>query len=115
MASATSSGERLMSNEKNVQALTAAIRKAWAAQAGDWARHHNAGGTNPEPLPSLTLDFRRLAADLAAEGVLITRALTDDELLACEVDQESRETPLDRGEVAALVRERLERVARGEP
>ena len=103
-----------MPNEKNVQALTAVIRKAWAAQAGDWARRHNAKGTNPEPLPSMALDFRRLAADLAAEGVLVTRVLTDDQLLACEVDQESREPPLDRAEVAAIVRERLDRFARGE-
>jgi hypothetical protein len=103
-----------MPSERNVRALAVAIRKAWAAQAGALARRHNVGGTNPEPLPSLTLDFDRLAADLAAEGVLAPRALTDDELLACEVDQESRESPMERAEVARSVRERLERFARGE-
>ena len=103
-----------MPSERNVRALAVAIRKAWAAQAGAWARRHDARGTNPEPLPPLTLDFDRLAADLAAEGVLAPRALTDDELLACEVDQESRESPMERAEVARSVRERLERFARGE-
>ncbi len=103
-----------MSNDRNLRALTAAIRKAWATQAGDWARKHNAKGTNQEPVPSLPLDFNRLAADLAAEGVLAPSALTDDELLTCEVDQESRESPVERAEVARSVRERLERFARGQ-
>ena len=79
--------------EKNRKALTTAIRKAWAKQAGDWARRHNASGTNADPLPTLPLDCGRLAADLAAEGVLVPSALTDDELLACDVDPESRESP----------------------
>ncbi len=49
-----------------------------------------------------------------AEGVLVPSALTDDALLACGVDPESRESPVERAEVAASVRERLERIARGE-
>jgi hypothetical protein len=40
--------------------------------------------------------------------------LTDDELLACEMDQESKENPIDRGEIARAVRDRLERFAKGE-
>ncbi len=102
-----------MQNDANVRALTAVIRKAWAAQAGEWARRHNAGGTNPDPVPSLPLNLEKLATALAAEGILAPGALTDDELLACETDQESREAPMDRAEVAASVRERLKRFARG--
>ncbi len=55
-----------MQNDANVKALTAAIRKAWAAQAGD-------------------------------------------------VAEEIRKPPGEPSEVAASVRERLERIARGEP
>ena len=36
------------------------------------------------------------------------------ELLACEVDQESKQSPMERAEVAAAVCERLERIAKGE-
>ena len=103
-----------MSNDANVRALAAAIRKAWAAQAGDWARRHNAEGTNPDPVPPLPLNLEKLAATLATEGILAPSALTDDELLACEVAEEIRETPVERAEVAASVRNRLERIARGE-
>ncbi|MBA2458716.1 MAG: hypothetical protein H0V43_07150 [Gemmatimonadales bacterium] len=46
--------------------------------------------------------------------MLVPSALTDDALLACGVDPESRESPVERAEVAASVRERLERIARGE-
>jgi hypothetical protein len=46
--------------------------------------------------------------------VIVASSLTDDELLARGVDQESRESPMERAEVAAAVRERLERIARGE-
>jgi hypothetical protein len=37
---------------------------------------------------------------LASHGVLLPSALTDDELLACEVDEESSESPVERAEVA---------------
>jgi hypothetical protein len=39
---------------------------------------------------------------------------SDDELLACDVEQQGKESPMERAEVAASVRERLERIARGE-
>jgi glycine/serine hydroxymethyltransferase len=57
---------------------------------------------------------KALAESLARRGVIVPSSLTDDELLACEVDQESRQSPTERAEVAAVVRERLERFARGE-
>ncbi len=101
-------------NDANVRALTTAIREAWAAQAGDWARRHNAGGTNPEQVPALPLNLEKLATALATEGIVAPSALTDDELLACKVDQEARASPVERAEVAATVRDRLQRIARGE-
>jgi hypothetical protein len=59
---------------------------------------------------------RRLATWLidTSPHVLVPSALTDDELLACEMDQESRENPVDRAEIARAVRDRLELFARGE-
>jgi hypothetical protein len=50
---------------------------------------------------------------LASHGVLVVGSLTDDELVACDLDPELREAPMERAEVAASVRERLERYARG--
>ena len=50
---------------------------------------------------------------LASQGVLVVGSLTEDELLACDVGREVRETPMERAEVAAAVREGLERIARG--
>jgi hypothetical protein len=50
---------------------------------------------------------------LASQGVLVVSSLTDDELLACDVGGDGRETPMERAEVAAAVRDRLERIARG--
>ena len=54
------------------------------------------------------------AEHLAARGVLVPPALTDDKLLACEVDQETRQSPVERAEAAASFRERPKRFARGE-
>jgi hypothetical protein len=55
----------------------------------------------------------RLPEYLASHGVLVVGSLTDDELVACEVEPELRKAPVERAEVAASVRERLERYARG--
>ena len=59
---------------------------------------------------------RRLAAWLidTSPHVLVPSALTDDELLACEMGQESTQNPTDRAEIARSVRDRLERFATGE-
>jgi hypothetical protein len=46
--------------------------------------------------------------------VLVVGALTDDELAACDVDTALSEMPVERAEVAAAVRERLEHLARGD-
>ena len=46
--------------------------------------------------------------------ILVPSALTEDELIACDVDQESSQPSRDRAEVARAVRDRLERFARGE-
>jgi hypothetical protein len=93
---------------KNVEALTAILREGMAPSLA----------SNPElervPGQALRTDLPQWAAFLAARGVLAPSALSDDELLACDVEQESRESPMERAEVAASVRERLERIARGE-
>jgi hypothetical protein len=90
-----------MPNERNIEALTEVLLEAL-----------------PQPnveAPALVAGVARaIAESLARRGVIVPSALTDDELLACEVDKESRESPMERAEVAAAVRERLERIARGE-
>ena len=97
-----------MQNVKNVEALTAILMEGMAHTLA----------SNPEVDrvlgQALRSDLPQWAAFLAARGVLVPSALSDDELLACDVEQESKESPVDRAEVAASVRERLERVARGE-
>jgi hypothetical protein len=55
----------------------------------------------------------RLPEYLASQGVLVVSSLTDDELVACDAESELREAPMERAEIAASVRERLERYARG--
>jgi hypothetical protein len=93
-----------MPNGRNVEKLTDALIQA----SREWSLDH-----------SQTFDFLNLgmvmtlAEHLARRGVLVP-SLTDDQLLACDVDQESRQFPTDRAEVAATVRARLERFARGE-
>lgn len=52
---------------------------------------------------------------LAAQGVLVPSALTDDELISCDMDGERLETPAERAQAAAFVRAQLERIANGEP
>jgi hypothetical protein len=90
-----------MPNERNIEALTEFLLEAL-----------------PQPnvaAPTLVAGAARaLAETLAGRGVIVPSSLTDDELLACEVDQDSKESPMERAEVAAAVRERLERIARGE-
>jgi hypothetical protein len=76
---------RLMANERNIEALTEVLLEAL-----------------PQP---------NVAPALLAS---LPSSLIDDELVACEVDQESREFPMERAEVVASIRERLERIARGE-
>jgi hypothetical protein len=89
-----------MPNERNIEALTELLLEAL-----------------PQPnvaAPALMAGVAKaLAESLASRGVIVPSSLTDDELLACEVEQESKESPMERAEVAAAVRERLERVARG--
>lgn len=92
-----------MANENNVALLASHLGYALAL--------------NPkQPAESQTDWCRRLAEWLieTSPSVLVPAALTDDELLACEVDQETRESPMERAEVARAVRDRLERFARGE-
>ena len=79
---------------RNLQALRKVI-DAWMSGAA----HGRAAGHLPEYL--------------ASQGVLVVGSLTDDELLACDVGREVRETPMERAEVAASVRGALERIARG--
>ena len=55
----------------------------------------------------------RLPEYLASQGVLVVSSLTDDELVTCDAESELKEAPVERAEVAAAVRERLERYARG--
>jgi hypothetical protein len=90
-----------MPNERNIEALTELLLEAL-----------------PQPkvaAPGLVAGVAKAVAEsLASRGVIVPSSLTDDELLACEVDQRSKESPMERAEVAAVVRERLERVARGE-
>ena len=97
-----------MPSERNVRALTAILMEGMAHTLA----------SNPEVDrvlgQALRSDLPQWAAFLAARGVLVPSALTDDELLACDVEQQSRESPMERAEVAASVRERLERFARGE-
>ena len=59
---------------------------------------------------------RRLAEWLidTSPHILVPSALTEDELIASDVDQESSQPSRDRAEVARAVRDRLERFARGE-
>jgi hypothetical protein len=93
-----------MANEKNVELLALHLEYA----VGIHPRGDN---------ESLSEWCRRLATWLidTSPHVLVPSALTDDELLACEMDNESRENPVDRAEIARTVRDRLERFARGEP
>ena len=90
-----------MPNERNIEALTELLLEAL-----------------PQPnvsAPALVAGVAKaLAEGLARRGVIAPSSLTDDELLACEVAQESRESPMERAEVAESVRQRLERIARGE-
>jgi hypothetical protein len=83
-----------MANERNTELL---------------ALHLEYGlGLNPRRLDESDREWcRRLA-----EWLIDTSP--HDELLACDMDQESRHTPIDRAEVARAVRDRLERFARGE-
>jgi hypothetical protein len=74
-----------MANERNIEALTEVLLEAL-----------------PQP---------NLAPALLAS---LPSSLIDDELVACEVDQESRESPMERAEMVASIRERLARIARGE-
>jgi hypothetical protein len=46
--------------------------------------------------------------------VVSAAALTDNELLACDLADRLREAPIGREEVGATVRQRLEQYARGE-
>jgi hypothetical protein len=98
----------LMLNEKNIEALTAILAEGMAHSLA----------SNPELDrvlgQALRTDIPQWATFLAARGVLVPSTLTDDELLACDVEQESKESPMDRAEVAASIRDRLERIARGE-
>lgn len=93
----------MMANERNTELL---------------ALHLEYGlGLNPRRLDESDREWcRRLAEWLidTSPHILVPSALTDDELLACDMDQESRHTPIDRAEVARAVRDRLERFARGE-
>jgi len=50
---------------------------------------------------------------LASQGVLVVDSLTDDELVSCGLDSEVSEKPMERAEVAAAIRERLNGFARG--
>jgi hypothetical protein len=90
-----------MANERNIEALTEVLLEAL-----------------PQPnvaVPAVLAGVvKALAESLASRGVNVPTALTDDELLACVVDQESKESPMERAEVAAAVRERLERLAKGD-
>ena len=90
-----------MPNDRNIEALTELLLDAL-----------------PQPnvaTPALVAGVAEaLAESLASRGVIVPSSLTDDELLACEVDQESRESPMERAEVATAMRERLERIARRE-
>ena len=56
----------------------------------------------------------RLPEYLASQGVLVVGSLTDDELAACGVERELGDVPMERAEIAATVRQRLERFARGD-
>jgi hypothetical protein len=92
-----------MTNEKNVELLALHLEYA----IGIHPRGDN---------ESISQWCRRLATWMieTSPHVLVPSALTDDELLACEMDQESRENPVDRAEIVRTVRDRLERFARGE-
>jgi hypothetical protein len=57
---------------------------------------------------------KALAESLASRGVIVPSRLTDDELLACEVDPTEQGVPSGAAEVAAAVREGLERITTGE-
>jgi hypothetical protein len=94
-----------MPNGRNVEKLTDALMRA----ARDWSRER------PQAIDFLNLGMvMAFAKHLAARGVLAPSALTDDELLACAVEKETGEAPMERAEVAASIRDRLERIARGE-
>ena len=97
-----------MLNERNVEALTAILTEGMA--------HTLASNPDLDRVvgQALRMDIPQWAVFLAARGVLVPSALSDDELLACDVEQQSKESPMERAEVAASVRERLERIARGE-
>jgi hypothetical protein len=90
-----------MPNERNIEALTELLLEAL-----------------PQPnvaAPALVVGVARaIAESLTSRGVIVPSSLTDDELLACEVDEASKESPMERAEVAAAVRVRLERIAKGE-
>jgi hypothetical protein len=65
--------------------------------------------------PRVQVANSQMARFLASRGVLVPGVLTEDELLACGgMDQEAQQVPVERSQVAANVRKRLERIARGE-
>jgi hypothetical protein len=92
-----------MANERNVELLALHLEYAIGL--------HPKGDSE-----SLSEWCRRLATWLidTSPHVIVPSALTDDELLACGMDQEMRENPVDRAEIARAVRDRLERFAMGE-
>ena len=90
-----------MPNDRNIEALTELLLNA-LPQPNVWQ------------LRLSSQVAKALAESLASRGVIVPSSLTDDELLACEVDKESKQSPMERAEVAAAVCERLERIAKGE-
>jgi hypothetical protein len=89
-----SSGAVPSNGSPNLRALRSVIHR-WMTEVG-------AGLRGADRLPEY----------LASQGVLVVSSLTDDELVACDAESELKEAPVERAEVAAAVRERLERYAR---
>lgn len=78
-----------MGNERNVEALSRVLYEVGVAER--------------------SLD---LAEALAARGVLVPSALSEDELVKIGADATGK-IPTDRSEIALCVREGLERIAKG--
>ena len=91
-----------MANERNVTALI----QIFIAVGADFVKQ---SGQPPDPITHAEW----LAKRLAAKGVLVPSALTDDEAVRIGADA-SGNVPSDRTEIALCVREGLERIAKGE-
>jgi hypothetical protein len=80
-------------NDRNITALGQALRGAPGLPAG--------------------IPLEAIARHLAAQGVLVPAALSDDEAIKIGADAVGN-VPTDPGEIALCVREGLEHIARGD-